>query len=111
MATAAAMPYRAGANAFLWLLIIGNRHSLRDIEATLATQSTQRYHLGIQPVSRSSLARSNEKLSADFYQQLFYALDQRCQQSPNLPGKRFRFKGMLFLLDGSLIDLSIKVFP
>ena len=90
---------------------LGNRHSLRDIEATLATQSTQRYHLGIQPVSRSSLARANEKLSADFYQQLFYALYQRCQQSPALPGKRFRFKGKLFSLDGSLIDLSIKVFP
>jgi len=90
---------------------LGSRHSLRDIEATLATQSTQRYHFGIQPVSRSSLARANEKLSADFYQQLFYALYQRCQQSPALPGKRFRFKGKLFSLDGSLIDLSIKVFP
>jgi hypothetical protein len=28
-----------------------------------------------------------------------------------VPGKRFRFKGKLFSLDGSLIDLSMKVFP
>lgn len=89
---------------------LANRHSLRDIEAALATQSTQRYHLGMQSVSRSSLAHANENLSADFYQQLFYALYQRCQQG-QLPGKRFRFKGKLFSLDGSLIDLSMKVFP
>lgn len=28
-----------------------------------------------------------------------------------MPGKRFRFKGKLFSQDGSLIDLSMKVFP
>lgn len=28
-----------------------------------------------------------------------------------MPGKRFRFKGKLFSLDGSLIDLSLKAFP
>jgi transposase len=28
-----------------------------------------------------------------------------------VPGKRFRFKGKLFSLDGSLIDLSMKLFP
>lgn len=90
---------------------LGRRHSLRDIEAALATQPAQRYHLGIQPVSRSALARANEHLHADFFQKLFYRLYQRCQQSRALPGKRFRFKGKLFSLDGSLIDLSMKVFP
>ncbi|MBI1425432.1 MAG: IS4 family transposase [Gammaproteobacteria bacterium] len=89
---------------------IGRRHSLRDIETALATQPAQRYHLGIQSVSRSALARANEQLHADFFQQLFYLLYQRCQHS-SLPSKRFRFKGKLFSLDGSLIDLSMKVFP
>ena len=90
---------------------LGNRHSLRDIEASLNTQPTQRYHLNIGPVSRSALARANERLDANFFQQLFYQLYARCQQVQRVPGKRFRFKGKLFFLDGSLIDLSMKVFP
>ena len=90
---------------------LGNRHSLRDIEASLNTQPTQRYHLNIGPVSRSALARANERLDANFFQQLFYQLYARCQQVQRVPGKRFRFKGKLFSLDGSLIDLSMKVFP
>jgi putative transposase len=53
---------------------LGNRHSLRDIEAALATQQPQHYHLNIGNVSRSALARANEKLDPDFYQQLFYKL-------------------------------------
>jgi len=90
---------------------LGNRHSLRDIETALSTQPGQRYHLHIGNISRSALARANEKLDANFYQQLFYTLYSRCQQSHAIPGKRFRFKGKLFSLDGSLIDLSMKVFP
>ncbi|MCP4184293.1 MAG: DUF4372 domain-containing protein [Hyphomicrobiales bacterium] len=98
---------------FISLLLghLGNRHSLRDIETALATQPSQHYHLNIANVSRSALARANEKLDPDFYQQLFYKLYQRCQQSGAIPGKQFRFKGKLFSLDGSLIDLSMKVFP
>jgi putative transposase len=90
---------------------LGQRHSLRDIETTLATHPKLRYHLGAQSVSRSALARANEHLHADFFQQLFYRLYHRCQHSRALPGKKFRFKGKLFSLDGSLIDLSMKVFP
>jgi len=90
---------------------LGNRHSLRDIEAALATQQPQHYHLNIGNVSRSALARANESLDPDFYQQLFYKLYAQCQQSGAVPGKKFRFKGKLFSLDGSLIDLSLKVFP
>lgn len=90
---------------------LGSRHSLRDIEAALATQKPQHYHLNIGSISKSALGRANERLDADFYQQLFYTLYQRCQQTRTVPGKRFRFKGKLFSLDGSLIDLSMKVFP
>ncbi len=90
---------------------LGSHHSLRDIEASLATQDAQHYHLNIGSVSRSALARANEKLDPDFYQKLFYTLYERCQKSCAVSGKRFRFKGKLFSLDGSLIDLSMKVFP
>lgn len=95
----------------LVLAQLGNRHSLRDIEMALAAQQPQHYHLNIGHVSRSALARANEKLDPIFYQQLFYKLYQQCQQSGAVPGKKFRFKGKLFSLDGSLIELSLKVFP
>ena len=47
---------------------LGQRHSLRDIEAALASDAKRRYHLGMGTVSRSALGRANEQLSADFYQ-------------------------------------------
>lgn len=90
---------------------LGHRHSLRDIEAALSSDPRLHYHLGTRAVSRSSLARANENLTADFYRDLFGELYARLQKTHAVPGKRFRFKGKLFSLDGSLIDLSMKVFP
>ena len=74
---------------------LGNRHSLRDIEAGLASQPASHYHLNIGNVSRSALARANERLDPDFYRELFYKLYRFCQQSNALPSKPFRFKGKL----------------
>ena len=98
---------------FLALVVghVGQRHSLRDIESALMNDPSLRYHLNTRSVSRSALARGNEKLNADFFQELFGMLYRRLQSSGSVPGKRFRFKGKLFSLDGSLIDLSMKVFP
>jgi putative transposase len=90
---------------------LGHRHSLRDIEAALASDPKLHYHLGTRAVSKSALARANESLAADFYKDLFGALYARLQDAHVVPGKRFHFKGKLFSLDGSLIDLSMKVFP
>ena len=85
------------------------RTSLRDIEATLQSKSQHRYHLGSQSVSRSALGRANEKLDYSFYASLFQTLYQRCTQ--HAPRHGFRFKNKLFSLDGTLISLSMKVFP
>jgi hypothetical protein len=82
---------------------LGNRHSLRDIEAALASQQSQNYHLNIGNVSRSALARANEKLDPDFYQQLFYKLYQCCQQTGAMPGKPFPFQRQA-ILSGWLAD-------
>ena len=88
---------------------LGGRTSLRDIESTLSAQGEHRYHLGSQSVSRSALARANEKLSYRFYAELFNCLYQRCQSSA--PRHSFRFKNKLFSLDASLIKVSMSVFP
>jgi putative transposase len=90
---------------------LGQRHSLRDIAAALASDPKLHYHLGAQSVSRSALARANVNLTADFYRDLFGELYKHLQSTHTVSGKRFRFKGKLFSLDGSLIDLSMKVFP
>jgi len=88
---------------------LSGRQSLRDIESCLAAQSHLHYHLGSQKVSKSSLGRANEKRNYEFYARLFELLYQKCTQSSSR--HRFRFKGKLFSLDGSILDASMKIFP
>jgi putative transposase len=88
---------------------VGGRTSLRDIETALGTQPRHRYHLASSAISRSALGRANERLDYRFFEALFTTLYQRCASQPR--GHGFRFKNKLFSLDGSLIDLSMKVFP
>lgn len=88
---------------------LNGRQSLRDIEACLSSQQHLHYHLGAQSVSKSALARANEKRDYEFYAQLFELLYQRCAKGSAKHG--FRFKNKLFSLDGSLLDVSMKLFP
>lgn len=88
---------------------LNGRQSLRDIESCLSTQQHLNYHLGVQAISKSALARANESRDAEFYTRLFEVLYQRCTQSA--PRHGFRFKNKLFSLDGSLLDASMKLFP
>ena len=85
------------------------RSSLRDIEATLASQKHLKYHLGSGAVKRATLSRANQNLSSRFYEALFIKLYARCQSGA--PSHKFRFKNKLFSLDASLLDVSMKVFP
>jgi transposase len=88
---------------------LNGRQSLRDIESCLSAQQHLNYHLGTQAVSKSALARANEHRDAMFYTRLFEVLYQRC--SNLAPRHGFRFKNKLFSLDGSLLDVSMKLFP
>jgi putative transposase len=88
---------------------LNGRKSLRDIESCLSAQQHLNYHLGTQAVSKSALARANEHRDALFYTRLFEVLYQRCTQQA--PRHGFRFKNKLFSLDGSLLDVSMKLFP
>ena len=91
---------------FLALMVghVGQRHSLRGIESALINDFSLCHHLDPRSVNRSALARGNEKLNADFFQELFGLLYMRLQPSGSVPGKRFCFKGKLFSLDGSLTN-------
>jgi putative transposase len=85
------------------------RQSLRDIEGLLKTQQARLYHLGGQPVPRSSLARLNAEQPCTLFEALFQRLVTATQKAS--PKHRFRFKNRLLAFDGSLIELSLALFP
>ena len=85
------------------------RSSLRDIEENMSAQAGKLYHLGIKPFGRSTLARANETQPHQMYEALFQRLLVRCQGLA--PTKRFKFKEKLYLLDASMIDLTLSLFP
>lgn len=51
---------------------LAGQDSLRGIEAGLATQAHSLYHLGINPIHRSTLAYANEHRPADLFKKVFY---------------------------------------
>jgi hypothetical protein len=83
--------------------------SLRDIQDTLIAQGKRIYHLGMKKTSRATLARVNEKQPHELYKTLFYRMLHRCSEFA--PKHRFKFKGKIFLLDATTIDLCLSVFP
>jgi len=88
------------------------RDSLRDIVENMSAQSSKLYHLGVKPFSRATLSRANDKQPHQMYEVLFQRLLARCQNlAPR--NKRFRFKEStkLYLLDATMIDLTLSLFP
>lgn len=86
------------------------RSSLRDIVACLGTQGHNLYHLGVKRFSRATLARANEQQPHQLYESLFEKMLGRCQTlAPR--NKAFKLKGKIFLLDASLVELTLSLFP
>ncbi len=96
---------------FLAMMIaqLSSRKSLRDLTENLKVQASKLYHLGMKKTSRATLARVNNKQPAELYKAMFYKLLERCQQYA--PRHKFKFKGKLFLLDATTVDLCLSVFP
>lgn len=88
---------------------LAGRSSLRDIVGNLNVQAHKQYHFGVKGVSRSSLARVNEKQPYTLYEAVFGRLLARCRSQA--PGHKFRFKNKLYSLDASTIDLCLSLFP
>jgi putative transposase len=88
---------------------LSGRSSLRDVVSNLSAQASKLYHLGSAIVSRSSLARVNEKQPYTLYERLAGKLLAQCQA--RAPRHGFRFKNKLYSLDASTIDLCLSVFP
>lgn len=86
------------------------RSSLRDLVDNFGVQSSKFYHLGIKAFSRATLARCNEKQPHMLYEELFKRLLGRCQSmAPR--NKGFKLDGKIYLLDASLVELTLSLFP
>ena len=89
---------------------LSGRDSLRDIVENMSAQASKLYHLGVKPFSRATLSRANEQQPHKMYEALFLRLLNRCQSmAPR--NKAFRLKGKIYLLDASLVDLTLSLFP
>jgi hypothetical protein len=88
---------------------LSGRKSLRDLVMNVSAQTSKLYHLAIRPCSRATLARVNEQQPASLYEAIFHKLLRRCRQFA--PKHRFKFNGKLYLLDATVIDLCLSVFP
>lgn len=75
----------------------------------MSAQAGKLYHLGINPFGRTTLARANETQPHQMYESLFQRLLVRCQGLA--PTKHFKFTEKLYLLDASMIDLTLSFFP
>jgi hypothetical protein len=88
---------------------LAGRKSLRDITDNLKVQGKRLYHLGMKRTTKATLARVNAEQPASLYQALFAKLLKRCQLVA--PKHRFSFKGKLYLLDATVINLCLAAFP
>lgn len=75
----------------------------------MKAQRSSLYHLGSAEVTRSTLARVNERQPHAFYEALFGKLYSQCRSVT--PRHGFRFKNKLYSLDASTIELSLAIFP
>ncbi len=98
-------------NQFVHLMFmqLTGRKSLRDGIQSMNSRCKNLYHLGAQPVSRSTFADANNRRPAAFYEALFEKVYHRCRLIS--PKHKFKFKNKLYSLDASTIDLSIGAFP
>jgi hypothetical protein len=83
------------------------KDSLREIETGLKTHEHLWYHLGVQAVSKSSLARANCKRSYKIFEDLFYAILKQCRSIT--PQRQFSFDNPLYSLDSTTIRLCLSL--
>jgi hypothetical protein len=88
---------------------LSGQSGLRGIETGLSANSRSLYHLGMNPVKRSTLAYANEHRSHESYKDLFYLMLGKL--SGQRKKHKFRFKNPLYSIDASTIDLCLNVFP
>lgn len=86
-----------------------NRNSLRDLIVILNAHSNKTYHLGFgKSVSKSNLAKANERRNSKIFEDFAYFLIDVAQKK--LKNNDFIIKGKIYAFDSSTIDLCLSVF-
>ncbi len=86
-----------------------NRDSLRDLVVIIEAHSKKTYHLGLgKSVTRSNLAKANEKRNSKIFEEFaYYLIDIARRKRAN---DDFMIKGKVYAFDSSTIDLCLSVF-
>lgn len=86
-----------------------NRNSLRDLIVILDAHDSKTYHLGFgKSVTKSNLAKANEKRNSKIFEEFAYFLIDIAQEK--LKNDDFKIKGKVYAFDSSTIDLCLSVF-
>lgn len=85
------------------------RDSLRDLITVIEAHSPKSYHLGFgKSVTRSNLAKANEKRNSKIFEEFAYCLIDIARRKRSNDG--FVAKGKVYAFDSSTIDLCLSVF-
>lgn len=84
---------------------ITNRDSLRDLILAINAHSQKSYHLGFgKSITRSNLAKANEKRNSKIFEQFAYHLIEIARKKRS--NDDFQIKGKVYAFDSTTIDLS-----
>ncbi len=88
------------------------RESLRDIECCMRAMQEKLYHTGIRGrISRSTIARANEKRDWRIYSDFAQILIHRARQLYAEDDFGVELQETAYALDATIIDLCLSVFP
>ncbi len=86
-----------------------NRDSLRDLVVAINAHSSKTYHLGFgKSVTRSNLAKANEKRDSKIFEAFAYHLVALAREKRH--STDFAIKGQVYAFDSTTIDLCLSVF-
>lgn len=92
---------------------LSNRDSLRDLVVTINAHSAKLYHLGFgKGVSRTNLAKANEKRSYLIFQEYATHLVSEARRlCVSADDTGFSFNNTVYAFDSTIIDLCLSIFP
>lgn len=90
---------------------LSGRESLRDLMIGLEAHRSKFYHLGFgKNVSRSNLAKANEKRNYRIFEELAYHLIEEARRVTAIKDFDLNIKSNVYAFDSSTIDLCLSVF-
>ena len=87
---------------------ITGKDSLREIASGLLANHRRLYHLGMEPVPKSTLSEAMNRRSPEMFQALFEEILDRALTCA--PKHKFRFRNPLHAIDSTSIDLCLNLY-